>query len=270
MALPHPIRFGVSRSHGGPKPQESAATFCAVLGARLKVAVEPAITADYDELTSKVLEGKIQLAWMSAIAHTRATRRGCELTAVSERQSSITYRSALLVRTDSVFVGLNGLRGVRAAWTDPSSAGGHVFPRLYVQHAGIDPRRDFASEKFYGSTRAALDAVAEGQADLCACYVRSASSDPDAALADVDRVLPGARESLRVIGVTEQIPPDGIVLTARLDPLAQAQLRDVLLDLHSHPAGRSALEQLMQADRLRGVTNDVLRVIARLRPHVQP
>jgi len=268
MAPSHSIRFGLSKSHGGPRPLEAGSTFCAVVGARMKNTVDLAVTADYDELTNRILDGNVQFAWMSAIAHARATRRGALLTAVAERQGSITYRSALVVRGDSVYLGLNGLHGVRVAWTDPSSAGGHVFPRLHVQHAGIDPRRDFASEKFYGSTRAALDAVAEGQADLTACYVRAASADPDAALLDVERVLPGARDSLRVIGVTDQIPPDGIVLSGRLDPLAQAQLRDVLLDLHNHPAGRSALEQLMQADRLRGVTNDVLRVIARLRPHV--
>lgn len=269
MALPHPIRFGVSKSHGGPRPEEAVSTFCAVVGTHAKGVIEPVVTADYDELTTKVIDGSIQFAWMSAIAHTRATKRGAVLTAVTERQGSITYRSALVVRVDSVYVGLAGLRGVRVAWTDPSSAGGHVFPRLHVQHAGIDPRRDFASEKFYGSTRAALDAVAEGKADLCACYVRSSSADPDVALNDVERVIPGASDALRVIGVTDQIPPDGIVSSARLDPLAGAQLRDVLLDLHNHPAGRSALEQLMQADRLRGVSNDVLRIIARLRPHVQ-
>jgi phosphonate transport system substrate-binding protein len=205
---------------------------------------------------------------MPPLVHARATRGGAVLAAVSERSGAITYRSALLVRADSAYVELQGLRGVRAAWTDPSSGSGHLFPRLYLLHAGIDPRRDLASEKFYGSSRAALDAVASGEADLCACYVRRGSAAPDVALIDVERTYPGARERFRVIGVTDPIPPDGVVLSARLDPAVQAQVRDVLLDLHNHAAGRSAIEALMQADRLRGVSSEVVRVLERLRAHV--
>jgi phosphonate transport system substrate-binding protein len=271
MGLPHSIRFGVSRSHGGRQPgggTAAAAEFAAVLGSRAGAHVDLVVASDYDELTNNLLDGKVHVAWMPPLAHARASQRGAMVAAVVERGGAITYRSALLVRTDSVYVGLGGLRGVRAAWTDPSSAGGHLFPRLHLQHAGIDPRRDLVSEKFYGSPFEAIQAVVDGKADVCACYVRNESSDPLRALIDVERVYPGASDSLRVVGVTDPIPPDGLVLSGRLDPAVQALLRDVLLDLHNHDDGREALAQLMQADRLRGVTNDVLRILARLRAHV--
>jgi phosphonate transport system substrate-binding protein len=272
MPFPHPLRFGVSRSQSGSQPTEGAsspaATFARVLGAHVGSPVELVVTSDYDTLTNRVLDGSLHLAWMPPIAHARAVHRGAVLAAVSERDGAITYRSALLVRTHSVYIGVGGLRGVKVAWSDPSSAGGHLFPRLHLLHAGLDPRRDLVEERFFGSTHAAIEAVVRGDADVCACYVRNASSEPQAALRDVERVYPGAHDALRVVGVTDPIPPDGVVLSSRLEPLLQAKLRDVLLGLHLHEDGRAALAALMQADRLRGVTNDVLRILARLRAHV--
>jgi ABC-type phosphate/phosphonate transport system substrate-binding protein len=68
-----------------------------------------------------------------------------------------------------------------------------------------------------------------------------------------------------VLEVTDSIPPDGVVLGPQLDPEAQARLRDLLLDLHEKPDGLAAISELMSGDRLRGVTEPVLRTIARLR-----
>jgi phosphonate transport system substrate-binding protein len=269
MQVPQPLRFSVSRSHGGTHPLDAARKFAELLGERLHSRVELKIAADYDDLTDSLLKGKVHIAWMPPLAHARATQKGALLAAVVERGGALTYRSALMVRSDSVHTSTNGLRGVRAAWTDPASASGYLYARLHLLHAGVDPRRDLASERFFGSSKAACAAVADGEADLCACYVGDGAYDDRAlALADVERVLPGAREKLRVLDVTDRIPPDGVVLSDSLAPDAQAHLRDVLLDLHNQASGQAALKWLMQADRLRGVTSDVLKIIARLRAHV--
>ena len=269
MPLPQPVRFSVSRSHGGPQPLDAAARFVVTLGKRLGAPVELKIAADYDALTEGLLRGQVHMAWMPPLAHARATQKGAVLAAVVERAGALTYRSALLVRTDSVHTSTSGLHGVRVAWTDPGSAAGYLYARLHLLHAGIDPKRDFASEKFYGSYQACCGAVAYGEADLCACYVREdAAADRALALVDVEKMLPSAREKLRVLDVTDSIPPDGVVLSDRLAPDAQAALRDALLDLHGDAEGAAALKWLMQADRLRGVSSDVLKIIARLRAHV--
>ena len=269
MPLPEPLRFSVSRSHGGPHPLDGAMQFADVLSARLGSPVELTVANSYDDLADGLIAGNVHLAWMPPLAHARATQKGAVLAVVAERGGALTYRSALLVRTDSVHTSTRGLRGVRAAWTDPSSASGYLYARLHLSAAGIDPRRDIASERFYGTPFAACSAVLNGDADLTACYVRdTAGSDPALAIADVERIMPRATERLRVLDVTDRIPPDGVVLSSRIEAGARIEITDVLLDLHNQDSGLAALEALMQAERLSLVTDEVLRIIARLRAHV--
>jgi ABC-type phosphate/phosphonate transport system substrate-binding protein len=73
---------------------------------------------------------------------------------------------------------------------------------------------------------------------------------------------------LRILDVTDPIPPDGMVLAPPLDGRLQAGLRDALLSLHDDAAGARALHALLQAERLMPVTGDVVKIIARLRAHV--
>jgi phosphonate transport system substrate-binding protein len=214
-----------------------------------------------------VIEGRAHAAWAPPIAHARAVRDGAELIAIPERRGLLAFRSALLVRTESVWVSPAGMRGVRAAWTDPSSASGYLFPRMHLEAAGVDPKRDL-TEHFHGSARRACEAVLSGEADLCACFVRPDSAgDPQLALADVDRIVRGASERLRVIALTDVIPPDGIIFGPALAAADRHGVRDALLELHRTPEGRTALDLLMQAERLVPPNEHVLRLIARLRAH---
>ena len=95
---------------------EAARTFAAVLGRKLGGTVEAVIANDYEDLTTKLLDGRVHLAWMPPLAHARATRQGAVLAAVAERRGVLTYRSALMVRKESLFTSVQDLRGVRMAW----------------------------------------------------------------------------------------------------------------------------------------------------------
>lgn len=268
MPLPVPLRFGVTQAYGSVAAVDAANAFIAATGARLGQALELVVAQSYDALVELVGQGSVQLAWMPPLAHARATAHGATLAGVVERHGALTFRAVVLVRQDSVHVTASGLRGVRLAWTDPASASGWLYPRLHLLAGGLDPARDIADERFHGSTFAACAAVAAGQADVCACYVRaSAAGDPDLALADVERVFPGARTQFRVLDLTDLIPPDGLVLSG-LDAEAQAAVTAALLSLHEDDAGRAALAALLEADRIVPVTDEVRRLIARLRAHV--
>ena len=118
-----------------------------------------------------MLVGGIAIAWMPPLMHVRAAHKGALLACVSQRDGALTYRAALLVRADSDAPRVPSLRGARAAWADPYSASGYLFPQLHLLAAGIDPRYDFASESYYGSAAAACRAVVDGDADVCAHYI---------------------------------------------------------------------------------------------------
>jgi ABC-type phosphate/phosphonate transport system substrate-binding protein len=207
----------------------------------------------------------VELAWLPPLLEVRAAEAGARVVAVGERGGALVFRSALLVRADSPHRTLSDLVGARAAWNDRASASGYLFPRLHLASAGFNLARDLASESFLGSPSSAMAAVADGRADLCACFVRSASADPSRALDDVQREFPAARWRLRVLAVTDVIPPDGMVVPASVDKETATKLRAALLGLHETPAGASALQALLGADRLVKPTEEVALLLSEVR-----
>ena len=240
-----------------------AQRFCAFMSRQLALPVSLTVGRDYDHVLEGILSGGIDFAWMPPLSHNRACAAGATLAALSERRGAVTYRSAILARRDSEFLNVRSLRGVRAAWSGPSSASGYLFARLHLEASGVDLRRDVIGEKFYGSAEAACGAVARGEADLCAYFVsETASRDRQTALDEIASASGVPASQLRVLDFTESIPADGMVLGRRLDLAMQAELRDRLLIMHSDPEGRATLAAFMQADRLAPVTTSMRRLVA--------
>lgn len=254
-----PLTLGASRNHGGDVLAQLP-RLARLLGAALGTQVTPAVEPTYEELLDGLLAGRVQVAWLPPLLHARATRQGAKLAAVPLRGGWLTYRSALLVRKDQPVVGLSRMRGLRAAWVDRSSGSGYLFPRLELSMLGAAPERVFASEEFLGSAAKAGAAVAAGAADVCACFVTDAAGrDPERALEDVRRALGSAAAGLRILHVTEPIPPDGFVVSARLSGPEQTRVTAALLALHETAAGRDLLRDMLRAEKLSAVTEPILR-----------
>ena len=261
MPLARPISFGLSRNHAGANLAAWPGILTRALATGLGSAVELSLANDYDQLLERVLGGAVDVAWLPPLLHARAAEQGARLLALPQREGWLTFRSALLVRKDDPVQKPGALRGARAAWRDRASASGYLFPRIELATLGAAPDQAYASEKFYGSVVAAAEAVAAGEADLCTCWVCDpAAGDPARATAEIEKVL--GRElaaKLRVLHVTEPIPPDGIVVAARLGEEERAAVASALLSLHKTPEGREALNTCFQADRLAPVNDALLR-----------
>jgi phosphate/phosphite/phosphonate ABC transporter binding protein len=264
------LTFGISRSHAGSDLDANARRFAEALGRRIGRRITATVTRDYEKLLEGVLVGGVSVAWMPPLLHARAARSGAVLACVSRRGDALTYRAAILVRRDSELAKVRDLVGKRAAWADPISASGYTFPRLHLIAAGLDPTYECEEETFHGSAARACSAVADGNADFCAHFMsHAAATDAQLALIELRRAL-GERvaDALRVLAVTDPIPPDGIVLAPPLDGMLQAALRDALLSLDGTESGRAAIRGLMNAERLAPVTSDVARLIERARVSV--
>ncbi len=258
MTMP-PLELGASHNHGG-NVALLLPRLAGLLGTALGNTVTAEVAPSYELLLERLLAGTTQVAWLPPLLHARATRQGARLAAVPLRGGWLTYRSALLVRKDQPVVGLSRMRGLRAAWVDRSSGSGYVFPRLELSMLGAAPERFFASEEFFGSAAKASAAVVAGEADVCACFVSDAAGrDPGAALEDVRRAVGDAAPWLRVLHVTEPIPPDGFVLAARLSGPEQTRVTAALLALHETLAGRDLLRDMLRAEKLSAVTEPIVR-----------
>ena len=255
---PPPLRLGASRTQ--PRVAYALPHLAAALAARLQ---RPVITAQrdgYEHLLDGFLGGAIDVAWLPPLLLARASGRGGQLLAVPMRAGTLTYRSALLVAAGSPLHELSELRGVRAAWVDHWSASGYHFPRLELERRGLVLADVLRSEVFHGSTVRAASAVAAGEADLCACFVTdSAAHDRFLAAADLRRALGPLAERLRVLHVTQPIPPDGLVAASHVPGPVAVGLADAFQRLHHAPDGQEVLRNLLQAERLCAPTDAVAR-----------
>src|SRR5438067_5688630 len=151
MPLSRPISLGMSRNHARANVEGWPDLLPQALAKGLGSPVMASMADDYEQLLKCVLDGAVDVAWLPPLLHARAAEQGARLVALPQRGGWLTFRSALLVRKDDPVQNLAGLRGVRAAWRDRSSASGYLFPRLELAARGVSPEKAFASEKFYGS-----------------------------------------------------------------------------------------------------------------------
>ena len=255
------ITFAASKNHGGGAEAMSrwAPRFAEALAGALAAEVTLLVTEDYESLLRAVEAGQADVSWLPPLLHARAEAAGAKVVAVTQRGGWLTYRSAVLVGRESRFASSKDLRAIRAAWVDPHSASGYFFPRLELIGLGAS----FSQELFCGSPEGAFRAVAEGRADLCACFVSNPTADaPARAAQDVARSAGVHAPALRILHVTDQIPPDGIAVGKSLEPSLAARVEEALVSLHDTEAGKRILHELLHADRFVPLT-PVLRATLR-------
>src|SRR5205085_12236058 len=123
-------------------------------------------------LAQDVRDAKVDIAWLPPIVYVRLADAVVPLGSIL-RGGRLSFEAALVVPSASRIKSIEGLRGTRAGWVDPWSAAGFVLPRVKLALLGVDPRTVFRTEKFHGSHRAALQALAEGACDVVGTYARA-------------------------------------------------------------------------------------------------
>ena len=144
--------------------------------------------------------------------------------------SGIACRSVLVARAEHGHLGLEGFRGLRAAFNAPNSQSGYNAFRALVAPLATQGRF-FASAVETGGHSESVDAVREGRADLaaidCVTY------------ATLARYTPLATEGVCVVATTEDYP--GLPLITAKDTsaaeiaLLQSALRALLADAEAAP-----------------------------------
>jgi phosphate/phosphite/phosphonate ABC transporter binding protein len=187
----------------------------------------------YAELSEAMVQGFVDVGWLPPAVYVTARRAaGVRAAAIVERGGGDRYRSALLARPHVVHT-FADLRGARAAWVDPWSAGGYLMPRGLIAAQGIDPSRVLSSERFYGSYEAALDALVAGTAD-----VAGAICQVDRAGTIVERSWSLAA-SVRVLQVSPPIPADVLCTSAHLSASEAHAIEASLVGARGEPVAKA-------------------------------
>jgi two-component system NtrC family sensor kinase len=207
-----PIRFLVYPLFGEPKEYVRAEFFGRALSRRVgrPVVVEQART--YEFVEQELEAGRVDVALATAEqCNLFESRSRAILRAL--RAGRWYYHSALICRAAEPLT-VNKLRGLRAAWVDPRSTGGHLLAKRYLESLGLPPSELFAEQTFYGTYRQALLAVLTGKADVAPQITTHA-----------DEYTTRARMAERIGAVERQLKPfaftgptlaDGLILSSRM------------------------------------------------------
>lgn len=199
---------------------------CSLLCTALSTAVELAIAESYEQLHRRVITGEADVVWAPPLVCARFETVGIPVLMRAVRMGEATYRAALISGAGTGRIDLPSLKGARAAWVDRESCAGFLLPGAWLRAHGLTPSDFFSREDFFGTYENALGAVARGEADVSSIYC--AGNDPRA---DIERLTPGAARKLHVLGLTDEVPNDGIVV----GPYAPRQLRKDLELALQHP-----------------------------------
>jgi phosphate/phosphite/phosphonate ABC transporter binding protein len=198
-------------AHVSPSGSESA--LAELLGAaseRLGGPITSERLESYEALASCVRDGKYDIAWLPPIVLVDAGDTVVPLGSLV-RDGNASYEAALVVRADAKIRSLEGLRNVKAGWVDRWSASGYVLPCVHLALQGFETEKLFAEQTFYGSHRAAIEALTSGACDVTATYARA---DLRGEIATGSWTEMG-KTNVRVLQTFGAIPPD--VLGVRAD-----------------------------------------------------
>ncbi|MGV3620496.1 MAG: phosphate/phosphite/phosphonate ABC transporter substrate-binding protein [Archangium sp.] len=208
-----------------PRARREALSQFLTVALSLPVEVETAKT--YEELHRSVVSGEADVAWAPPLVCARFETIDVPVLLRAVRRGEATYRSALFCSAGTNRVNVNELLGTRAVWVDPESCAGYLLPSAWLRAQGLLPERTFASELFCGSYHRAIDAVVSGAAEVSSVYCGMSQREPD-----FERLVPGSSRKLQLVGLTEEVPNDGIVV----GPYAARELKSDLELALQNPA----------------------------------
>lgn len=207
--------------------------------------VELSFADSYDTLATRLLSGEATAAWAPPFAGARLETAGASIVVRAVRNGQATYRAALVCRADRK-LSAEALKGLRAAWVDRESVGGHLLVAAWLREQGLDAERTFSENRFLGSYQAALRAVLTGEADVCSCFC------PPASVGDtlgVEDYAPGHGHLLKALAFTGEAPNDGIAVAPLTPPAVREALEQTFLRAHRDPTGQLVLSTLFRAER---------------------
>ncbi|MFP4343214.1 MAG: phosphate/phosphite/phosphonate ABC transporter substrate-binding protein [Anaerolineales bacterium] len=163
---------------------------------------------------------------------------GIEAELVSVRFGSPTYNGQIIARADSGITSVEDLAGATFCRPDPLSTSGWIIPMLTMRAAGINTDTDLAEIVDAGSHDAVVAAVYNGDCDAGATYVDARTR--------LEEESPDVMEQVVVVGVTTDIPNDGVQFIPGMDEELQERIVNGLLAVAETEEGAEALNTAYQ------------------------
>jgi phosphonate transport system substrate-binding protein len=209
------------------------------------------VAPSYGKLGDDMLSGRVQIAWAPPIVCARVEMGGGAVVLRAVRGGVTSYRAGLVCR-DGEKIDWARASELVAAWVDEDSAGGYLLARSWLKSKHIDAVHGFKRVLFCGNYVAALQAVADGRADLASIYVASApahgAKEPRSTLDEIEDSL---RAKLHVFVTTGETQTDGVVIAPGVKDEDSTPVIEGLLELAGDSSGGAVLKKCLGCDELK-------------------
>jgi len=242
-------------------PSQQAATI-ATNGNAIKGALERAtglawkVTAmtSYAAQVEAMCAGSVDIGFFAPLQITLLLDKSCgtpvlgALRKDDSGQLATTYKSQILVRSDSGINDINGLKGKKFAFVDTLSASGYVYPTLVIKNkTGQEPKTFFGANGiiFAGGHPQAALAVYQGTVDGAATFIDARDG--------LVAANPDIKTKTKVIDTAGPIPNDGVALRKDFPDDVGKQVKQALVDYSKTDDGKKVFSALFQWDGMQEV-----------------
>lgn len=252
--VPSTLTLGMVPSREADRIVDSLDPIADMLSERLLIPVETFVSTNYVGLVEAMGTGQVDIGLFGPAALVQAMdRHDAEVILASVRFGSNTYRSQFTVQCDSGIEDFEDLEGETIAFVEPGSTSGYQFPYvMLVNQYGIDPDEDM-QPLFLGSHDAAILAVYNGDADVATTF--------DDARTAIEGDYPDVMEELCVLGYTDPIPNDGVVVRAGLSEDLKEQIQSALIEIAETEEGQELTDELFNVTGFAPIESEAYDVV---------
>jgi phosphonate transport system substrate-binding protein len=161
------------------------------------------------------------------------------------------FRGIILVRKDSGIRQVTDLKGRAVSYPAPTALAATMMPQYYLQTHGVDVMREL-DNRYVGSQASSVMNVYLKQTAAAATW-----PPPWQALA---KQRPELKQELQVIWQTEPLINNGLVVLPDVPREIVQQVRELLVNLHTHERGREILKP-MELSRFEPASNASYEVV---------
>ena len=230
----------------------------AFLSERIGASVEGFVTLDHAAAVEALRSGTADISFTGALPYVFAHDAfGAEVLLAEVYRGASTYTSRLFVRKDSGIAAPADLRGKTAAFADPISESGYLYPLEIFAEAGLldpsaDPHAFFDQVYFAGGYQQAIQAVANGLVDV-------------AGVSEFSDLLLTAEQQTEVhwIAESQPIPSHAVIVRPDLDDELKADFKTAMLSLNE-PENRHLLKHVYGPDGYVGTDHQAYAPVAEI------
>ncbi len=257
--IPDRLVLGMVPSREADVIVDSLGPIAELLSERLLIPVETFVSTNFVGLVEAIGTGRVDIGLFGPAALVQAMDLyDAEVILASERRGSSTYLSQFTVQCDSGITEFEQLEGRTISFVDPGSTSGYQFPYVFLdQNYGINPDTDMTSI-FAGSHDASVLAVYNGDVDVAVSFNDAREA--------IQGEYPDVMDQLCVLGYTDPIPNDGVVVRAGIDSDLKEQIAQALIDIAATEEGKELTQALFNVTafaRIDAEAYDVVREVSR-------